>query len=186
MQVGAALTQVENDSEAARRHLREADTLISQTQQELTGLIHELRPSALQQQGLPAALREQAQDWSRQHGIAIELDLAEGCRAPAAVEEAFWRIAQEALSNVARHSQATRVELRLQTAPQEVTLSIADNGRGFDPASGQQSGIGLHSMRERLAAVGGTVTIQSRPEAGTVLLACCPVPQSTYQGRAGG
>ncbi len=173
MQVGAALAQVEHNREAARSHLMEADALISQTQQELTGLIHELRPSALQQKALPAALREQALNWSRQHGIAVELDLAEGCRVSSPVEEAFWRIAQEALSNVARHSQATKVEICLHAGPEEMTLSIADNGRGFDPASAQQSGIGLHSMRERMAGVGGNVTIQSRPGAGTCVLAFC-------------
>jgi len=177
MQIGVALARVENDREATRHHLLEADTLIPQAQQDLTGLIHELRPSVLQQKGLPAALREQAQDWSRQHGIAVELGLSEERTAPLAVEEAFWRIAQEALSNIARHSQATRVQVHLKYTQEQVALLIADNGRGFDPASGQQSGIGLHSMRERMAAVGGTITIQSSPGAGACLEACCPLPQ---------
>jgi NarL family two-component system sensor histidine kinase LiaS len=174
MQVGAALAQVELGS-AAGECLLEVDTLVSQAQQELTALIHELRPSALQQKGLPAALREYAQDWSRLHSIAIELDLSEGSglAVPLAIEEAFWRITQEALSNVARHSQASKAQMRLEYAPEQVTLSIADNGRGFDLTSAQQSGIGMHSMRERMSGVGGTVTIQSNPGEGTRLLACC-------------
>ena len=90
---------------------------------------------------------------------------------PLAIEEAFWRIAQEALSNVARHSQASKVQMCLKYAPEQVTLSIADNGRGFDLAGVQQTGIGLHSMRERMTGVGGTVTIQSRPARGP---ACWP------------
>ncbi len=180
MQVGAALAQMERGIgagtcavEGVGAHLREADTLISQAQQDLTALIHELRPSVLQQKGLSAALRELALDWSRRHGIALELDLAEGAPVPLAVEEAFWRIAQEALSNVARHSQASKVQLCLKYAPEQVTLSLADNGRGFDLAAAQQGGIGLHSMRERMVEVGGTVTIQSSPGAGTRMLACC-------------
>jgi len=177
MQVGAALAQVEHNNAATRAHLLEADTLISQAQQELTSLIHELRPSVLQQKGLPAALKEQATNWSRQHAIAVELALSEQRTVPLAVEEAFWRIAQEALSNVARHSQATRVQIQLDYAPEQVTLSIADNGRGFDPASSQQAGIGLHSIRERVESLGGTVTIQSSPGAGTCVLARCPLPQ---------
>ncbi len=179
MQVGAALAQTEkNGGGATRHHLLEADTLISQAQQDLTALIHELRPSALQQKGLPAALREQALDWGRQHGIAVALDLAEELTAPLAVEEALWRIAQEALSNVARHSQATSVQVQLKYLPEEVTLSISDNGRGFAVSDGQQGGIGLHSMRERMAGVGGTIDIQSQPGAGTCVLARCPLPQS--------
>lgn len=175
MQVGAALAQVEGN--AARSHLLEADALISQAQQDLTALIHELRPSVLQQKGLSAALREQALDWGRQHGIAVALDLSEESTVPLAVEEAFWRLAQEALSNVARHSQATSVQVRLQYLPEAVTLTISDNGRGFAMTDGQQSGIGLHSMRERMAAVGGTISIQSQPGAGTCVLARCPLPQ---------
>ncbi len=177
MQVGAALAQVERGGEAPRSHLLEADTLISQAQQDLTALIHELRPSVLQQKGLPTALREQALNWSRQHTIAVTLDLSEERTAPLAVEEAFWRIAQEALANVARHSQASQVQVRLSYSPEQVTLSIADNGRGFDPERAEQSGIGLHSMRERMAGVGGTVSIQSRPGEGVCVLACCPLPQ---------
>jgi NarL family two-component system sensor histidine kinase LiaS len=179
MQVGVALAQVERNSEAARNHLLEADTLLSQAQQDLTALIHELRPSVLQQKGLPMALREQTMDWGRQHGIAVELALSEERMAPLAVEEAFWRIAQEALSNVARHSQATKVEVCLDYTPEQVTLTISDNGRGFESANGRQTGIGLHSIRERMAAVGGTVTIQSRPGEGTCLMACCPLPQGS-------
>lgn len=177
MQVGAALAQPEKNGEAVRPHLLEADTLLAQAQQDLTALIHELRPSVLQQKGLPMALREHALAWSRQQGIAVELDLSEERTVPLAVEEAFWRIAQEALSNIARHSQATRVQMQLRYTPEQVTLSITDNGRGFDPANGQQTGIGLHSMRERMTGVGGVVTVQSRPGEGTRLMACCPVPQ---------
>jgi NarL family two-component system sensor histidine kinase LiaS len=181
MQVAAALAQVERGSNdavgAARSHLLEADTLISQAQQDLTGLIHELRPSVLQQKGLPAALREQALDWGRQHGIAVELALSEESTVPLAIEEAFWRIAQEALSNVARHSQATKVQMSLTYTPEQVTLSISDNGRGFDPTSDQQDGVGLHSIRERMAGVGGTVSVQSHPGEGVCLLAQCPLPQ---------
>jgi NarL family two-component system sensor histidine kinase LiaS len=172
MQVGAALAQVEQGS-GAGTHLLEADTLISQAQQELTSLIHELRPSALQQKGLSAALREYAQTWSRQHNIAVALDVSDGAAVPLTIEDAFWRIAQEALSNVARHSQASKVQICLKYTPEQVTLSIADNGRGFDLASVRQSSVGLHSMRERVAGVGGTVTIQSSPGEGAQLLACC-------------
>ena len=178
MQVGAALAQNDGASEATRKHLLEADTLISQAQQNLTALIHELRPTILQQKGLPAALREQALAWSRQQDIAVNLQLSEEKTAPLAVEEALWWVAQEALSNVARHSQATSVQLCLEYAPEQVTLSITDNGRGFAMSAGAPSGVGLRSMSERLAAVGGTVSITSSPGAGTSVQVCCPLPQA--------
>jgi NarL family two-component system sensor histidine kinase LiaS len=178
MQIGAALAQGDANSEATRKHLVEADTLISQAQQNLTALIHELRPSILQQKGLPAALREQALTWSRQQGIAVDLQLSEEKTAPLAVEEALWWVAQEALSNVARHSQATSVQICLEYTPEQVMLLLADNGRGFDMSNGAPSGVGLRSMRERLAAIGGTVSITSRLGEGTRVQVCCPLPHA--------
>lgn len=178
MQIGAALAQGDANNAATRKHLSEADTLISQAQQNLTALIHELRPTILQQKGLPTALREQALNWSRQQGIVVSLQLSEEKTAPLAVEEALWWVTQEALSNVARHSQATSVQVSLEYAPEQVTLSVADNGRGFAITEGAPSGVGLRSMRERLAAVGGTVSITSSPGAGTSVQVCCPLPQA--------
>ncbi len=177
MQVGAALSQVEQQGEAARAHLLEADALVSQAQQELTALIHELRPSALQQKGLPGALREYVAAWSRQNGIAADLQLPAGGPLPLAVEEALWRVAQEALSNVARHSQARTITLRLEVTPEAVALTLKDDGRGFDLAAETRTGVGLHSMRERMAAVGGTVSIESSAGEGTRVVARCPVPR---------
>ena len=177
MQVNTALSQIDHNSAGTRKHLLEADTLISQAQQDLTALIHELRPSVLQQHGLPAALREQATGWGRQQGIAVDLQLSEERTIPLAVEEALWWVAQEALSNIARHSQAKSVQVRLEYTPEQVTLTLADDGRGFEPASGQQSGVGLHSMRERMASVGGTISIESSPGQGTSVTACCPLPE---------
>ena len=177
MQVNTALTQVDHDSAGARKHLLEADTLISRAQQDLTALIHELRPSVLQQHGLPAALREQAIGWGRQHSIAVALQLSDERTIPLAVEEALWWVTQEALSNIARHSQAKSVQVKLEYTPEQVTLSLADDGRGFEPGSGAEIGVGLASMRERMAAVGGTFALQSAPGQGTCLVARCPVQE---------
>jgi NarL family two-component system sensor histidine kinase LiaS len=175
MQVNTALAQLDHNSEGTRKHLLEADTLISQAQQDLTALIHELRPSVLQQHGLPAALREQVAAWGRQQGITVDLQLSEERTVPLAVEEALWWVAQEALSNIARHSQSRSVRVRLEYTPEQVTLSLADDGRGFEPTGAQQAGVGLHSMRERMAAVGGTISIQSVPGQGTSLTARSPL-----------
>ena len=175
LQVGVALSQVDAADERIRAHLLEADTLVSLAQQDLTAIIQQLRPSALQHKKLPSALRDYAKDWSRQHGLAIELRVEDTVTVPHAIEEAFWHVAVEALSNVARHSHATDVWIDLEATPDErVTLLIADNGRGVPVDANGREGFGLQSMRERLEAVGGTTTIESSPTGGTRVIAQSP------------
>lgn len=178
LQVGVSLSQVDPADERTRNHLQEADTLISLAQQDLTAIIHQLRPTALRQKALPSALREYALDWSRQHEIALELRIEDAATIPQAVEEALWPVAVEALSNVARHSHATGVSVALEATPRRVALQIADNGRGFTVGETSSSGVGLHSMRERLEALGGEVTIQSDPGGGTRVLVEAPLPET--------
>lgn len=176
LQVGVALSLAETADARVRQHLQEADGLIAQAQQDLTALIHELRPAALQQKGLPAALRDFAANWSRQHAIPVEITLADISGLSFETEEALWHITGEAFSNIARHSGATRAGLRLDATPTQVKLDISDNGHGFAPAAtGNATGVGLQSMRERLDAVGGTLTIESGSVTGTRVVACCPL-----------
>jgi len=94
---------------------------------------------------------------------------------PLTHEQALFRVVQEALTNVARHAQAARVTVELHATPETVTLRVADDGRGFDPAAIQTgSTMGLRGMRERLARLGGTLTVDAVPGAGTRLVACLP------------
>ena len=174
MQVGTALTLLDGQRDGVRQHLMEADTLAAQAQQELTALIQELRPLALQDKGLAVALQDYLTAWSRQRGIAVELHLSDAGVLPLQVEEALWRVAQEALANIARHSGATRVQVALAGDAHKVTLSVTDDGQGFDPATVNGVGVGLHSMRERMEAFDGTLTVQSRRGAGTCVVAQCP------------
>jgi NarL family two-component system sensor histidine kinase LiaS len=175
VQVELARSLLDQDDTAAREHLSFADELSYQVQQELTSLIHALRPADLQAKGLIAALRDYVTTWSRQNRIAADLSLPQTCLLPAVVEEALWRVTQEALSNVARHSQASRVRLHLAWTEQHVTLSLADNGRGFDSRAAEREGIGLHSMRERVEQIAGTVHIHSERSQGTRIIVCCPL-----------
>jgi NarL family two-component system sensor histidine kinase LiaS len=188
MQIGVALSQVEAadlkvDVPAIwaplREHLVEADTLISQAQQDLTELIHQWRPSALQQ-GFALALRAYAATWCQRYHVALDLQIEPAVDAvplPAAVEEALWHIAREALANVVRHSRATEVSLQLMSTSEQVTLVIADNGCGFTPESNlPATGVGLHSMSERVAPLGGSVTVTSSLDMGTRITARCPLP----------
>ena len=179
MQVGAARSLLESDPEAAASHLAQAEALVRQAQLELSGLIAELRPAALDDRGLGPALAGYARSWSQQTGIPAEIAVRGARRLPLPVEQSLFRVAQEALANVARHSGAAAVEVRLRYGEEAVTLVVADDGVGFDTsadgAAGPMAEFGLRSMRERMEGLGGTLTIESAPGRGTRLEAVAPV-----------
>jgi len=177
LQVGGAklrLGQSTDDTAEARKQLTEAEHVLLQVQQELKTLIRELRPAALEGRGLGVALQALVAQWMRQSNITATV-LIQGEQAlPLIVEEALFRVAQEALSNVARHSQASTVQVHLTYGQQGVvTLSFFDNGQGFDSATRNSDGVGLLSMRERMNALGGDMHIESFPGKGTRVIAHC-------------
>ena len=179
MQIGATKVLLKRDVNAAEVRLNEAEKLVHQAQQELTSLIRELRPVALEGKGLVAALRELATDWTQQTNIVATVRV-EGVTGtlpaetlPLTLEEALFRVAQEALSNVVRHSKATLVQLTLTLTSETVTLSVADNGQGFDPTRHGHLGVGLLSMQERMKSLGGDVQVESTPGKGARIIAYC-------------
>lgn len=171
MQLAAARALLDRDAQAANTHLADAEALAHQAQQELTALIHELRPAALMGKGLIAALRDYVGDWSRHNGIGSTVRVSGDLVLTLAAEQVFFRIAQEALANVARHSHATAVEIQVTAVENQVTLTVIDDGQGFDLLAAQGRGVGLVSMQERIAALGGSLDIRSVPGKGTHLSA---------------
>jgi len=167
-QLSVVKALIERDPKEAKPHVQEAERLIYELRQELTHLIQELRPAALQGKGLAPALREYATDWSRQSGIALEVRVQGERSLPLDVEQAAFRIVQEALANVARHSQARSAEIDLAYTGLDVTCTIRDDGIGFDPGRARD-GFGLRSMRERAGALGGTLEVGSVAGEGTRL-----------------
>jgi len=163
-----------------------AEALEEATAEALEGvrrLALELRPPALDDLGLVAALADLAQRFGEQLGVPVEFQ-ARGMRGrlPADVELVLYRVAQEALTNVAKHGQATAVSVDLDRAATDVTLSVRDNGRGFDPHAAttkpdDPTGLGLFGMAERVELVGGQVTIWSAPGCGTEVFAYIPLPE---------
>lgn len=154
--------------------LAETKTLANQAMRELLSLARQLRPTALDDLGLAAAIGGQVEQLGRgeiEAGFATEGDFSElGDDAQLVV----YRVAQEALSNAGRHSGAGRVEVRLRQGKDGgVTLEVADDGRGFafDEAEG---GLGIAGMRERALLVGGDLTIESRPGRGTTVRLTLP------------
>lgn len=154
--------------------LRELARMAAEAADETRRLAHGLRPSVLDDFGLEAALRRLTDDFRKTHGVRITLDTAAAPtdRLPPEVESVAYRIAQEALANVARHAAASAVTVRLEGGEGRLRLSVSDDGRGFDPprhAADPPPGLGLSGMRERVLTVGGWVEVVSRPGGGTTV-----------------
>jgi signal transduction histidine kinase len=164
-QIGAALAWQERDPAQAREHLLEAQKLVDRVRQELTDLILKLRPADLEEGGLPVALREYAVAWAQQNDIEVDVRTSGVGQLPLEVDQALYRICQEALANCARHSGASAAGVRLAYADDQVTLTIDDNGRGFEPEQ-RHGGLGLRSMRERAELIGGRFQVASEPGQG--------------------
>ncbi|MET7639061.1 GAF domain-containing sensor histidine kinase [Streptomyces sp. NPDC005438] len=166
----AAATLVDRDPAQAKAELREVAHLAADAAEELRAAVVELRPAALDEDGLVATLRAQTRVLARAHSARITFT-AEGVRAlPAAQEEALLRVAQEALHNALRHAEARRVEVSLARAPSGGTvLRVADDGVGFEPHRVRGRHLGLASMRDRAQAVGGELTVSSAPGRGTAI-----------------
>jgi NarL family two-component system sensor histidine kinase LiaS len=157
MQIGAAqrmLNGANGASPEIKKRLTEAEGLARQAQYELVAIISELQPVDRVGKDFEQVLRESVADWSRQSGVAAEVNCARLSALPRRVEQTFFRIVQEALANVARHSHATRAMIQVSADQEEATLSITDNGVGFDPG-GTSGGMGLRNMRERAEALPG-------------------------------
>jgi PAS domain S-box-containing protein len=152
--------------------------------------MHDLRPLVLDQQGLAAALKDQAEAVRLRAGLAgcrVTVRL-EGDRLHPAVEIALFRVAQQALANVAEHAGATEVEVRLEQSPAgDVLLTVSDDGCGFDLASVAGGGggfrFGLTVMTERVEALGGRLAVRARDEGGTVVEACIAGRPARPEGR---
>jgi len=175
-QISAVKMLLKQDPEAAEAHIEEAERLIYDLRQELTNLIQELRPAALGDKGLAAAVRENSADWSRQNGIELEVRVQRDQSLPLDIELTVFRIVQEALANIARHSQASSVEIALVYTKIELACTISDNGEGFDPVK-KQGGFGLRSMHERASAHGGTLVVESAAGTGTRISFTVPLTE---------
>jgi signal transduction histidine kinase len=142
---------------------------------ELRALIFELRPESLEREGLVGALEKQVAAVQARHGLQVRMQVAGEPDLSQAAKEAVYRVAQEAMHNAVKHARAHRLDVSLELGDAEVGLVVADDGRGFDTRREFPGHLGLQSMRERAAAVGGTLEIQSAPGEGTRLRARFPL-----------
>ncbi len=136
---------------------------------EMRALIFELRPESLEVEGLVAALSKQVEALRARHRIAVQMELPNEPDLPLKSKEVLYRVAQEALHNVVKHAEAQVVHLRLAYDSEQLLLEVCDDGKGFDPADSFPGHLGLHSMQERVAELGGTFEVQSAPGKGTTI-----------------
>ena len=172
-QLGTALTLYDREPQVAKKHLVEADGLLDSVKNELTNLVHELRPQSVDGQDFAETLKEYGADWSHQSGIEININIEGSDELSLETREALFRIAQEALANIARHSSASCADIYLEYGTDMVKLIIKDDGHGFDK-SVQHGGLGLYSMRERAEVLGGNFTVESSPDQGTKIVVTLP------------
>jgi signal transduction histidine kinase len=170
----AALKEACAEEAELRAHVAALETISQQLDRDVDHLVWDLRPTALDDLGLRAALASYVQDWSRRVRISAELHTSGLLdeRLTADAETALYRIAQEALTNVAKHSGARNVGVILERRPDHVMLVVEDDGVGFDPGEDREGrrGFGLLGMRERAALVGATLEIESASGRGTTIL----------------
>jgi signal transduction histidine kinase len=157
-------------------YLHEIRDTAQESLREMRLLIFELRPPILKREGLVTALRARLEAVEDRVGMQTEFKV-DGCGPLSPeIEKDLYRVAQEALNNVLKHAQASRVSVRLCQRNEIVTLEIADDGVGFDPAAAREKGgFGLRGMQERVTRLGGRLTVQSHPGKGTqIKVELCP------------
>jgi signal transduction histidine kinase len=177
--VGTAAAQErwDHDPEGALKALGEVRRCAREAMVEMQAMLHQLRPEALGTAGLIEALREQCEAQGYRTGAEVTLELGEPIpddRMPPGAQDTLFRIGQEMLANAARHARARHVRLLLGRQGDALTLTVEDDGQGFD-STAPASGMGLRNLKERAVSVGGSLEITSRPGAGTRVQISAPL-----------
>lgn len=173
-------------SSEGREEVRSIWKMTHELSMEVQQLSHQLHSAKLEHLGIVASLRGLSREFGAQHNIASDFQCQQ---APPTIDAemalALFRVAQEALHNVAKHSHATKVRIELVEENGKVALRVSDDGVGFDPeGASSRSGLGMISMRERVRFVGGTLSIWSKPSMGTQVEAIIPVTRKAVAARS--
>jgi len=172
-----------NEAREATASIRE---LVASTLQDVRRLAVELRPSALDDFGLVPAVERLASNLSEQSDLVVDVEARLGdSRLPPEAETALYRIVQEALTNVVKHAAARRVSITLVRKEASAVVVIEDDGRGFDPEAVRAGALGFTGMRERVELVGGRLTVEASPGAGTTLVAEVHITDGTTSDDGG-
>ena len=170
-----AAEQARHSPDEWQRHFELARTLARESLTEARRSVRALRPEQLDAVPLPEAVAGLAHSWSQRSGVAVHVETTGECRPlPSDVEAALFRVAQEALTNVAKHAHASKAWITLSYLDDVLLVDISDDGVGFDPADQPPDGYGLDGMHRRLRGVGGTLAVESAPGEGTAINASVP------------
>ena len=155
--------------------MRHASELLTRTQEEIHRIIHDLRPSLLDDLGLASAMQSYAQEHLVRNGLRVGLEIDESLPPRPEIETVIFRIYQELVTNILRHAGAEQVSVELYERDGTIVLAVEDDGQGFDPEA-RSAGAGITGMRERAALVNGTIRFDSEPGSGTHVLVEIPAP----------
>jgi signal transduction histidine kinase len=166
------------DTDRVAEHLKELQDTSQEALAEMRLLIFELRPPILEELGLVAALQTRLQAVEGRAGLKTEFKTNLEERLPPEVEEGVYRIALEALNNALKHAQARNIKIHLHQDESSASLEIVDDGIGFDMVTAhERGGLGLSAMEERVAELGGRLTVESVPSSGTRIMAVWPIDE---------
>lgn len=183
--------ELAEDMTAVNARAAELRALVADSLRSVQNIALELRPSMLDDMGLVPALRRYTQDYAARHGLDVELQTGglDELRLKPAVETAIYRIIQEALTNVVRHSGASRVGVLLTRRNEELVAIVEDDGRGFDVTTAMkqaEASLGIRGMEERASLIGGRLTVESEPGSGTTVFVEVPLAGNVSLGEADG
>lgn len=166
IQLQTAIKLWQCDPNRVQPFLQQAQQLAATAMQEVRRSVRTLREDAPEELPLEAAITNLANDFRQGTGIATTTDMDVQMPISSQTNKILYRVAQEALTNISKHAQATQVKIQIKTTPDIIRLIIVDNGRGFDPNSQIISGFGIKGMQERVTAVGGILHLQTEPGSG--------------------
>jgi signal transduction histidine kinase len=174
--IKANLLALDSADPAGKARIEDCRRVVEEAIGNVRELSHLLRPTILDDFGLDASIRWLAERFTQRTGIAVDYHSSFNGRLPDETETHLFRIVQEALTNVARHSGASRVSIDMRTSGDRVCLTLEDNGRGLEPGEGQgSSGMGMIGMRARARSAGGELTVKSRRGAGVQIEVWAPL-----------
>ena len=172
-----------SNPQEAKKAFDAAMQFVSQSHSEARRLISEVRPPVIDETGVETAISHLVHEQRQRGGPTIKFDSdVYFKRLPSILENAIYRIAQEALTNACKHSQSKKVTVTMTQEGQDVRLEIRDWGIGFDPESVEKGHFGLEGIRQRVRLVGGRLTIESTPESGTLVQVVVPILERQNDG----
>ncbi|MFC0473676.1 histidine kinase [Halalkalibacter kiskunsagensis] len=179
MMTAAIKQTMAQESGTTVEQVKMVESMANTAQAEMRALLLHLRPAHLEGKSLEDGIKQLFEEMQKKYGMDVNVSIQEDVSVPKGIEDQIFRMIQEAISNVLRHAKATQLELQLKQTNQELKVKLIDNGIGFDAKGVQQNSYGLHTMKERMNEIGGTLQIISVPNKGTQIEANIPI---TWKG----